>query len=322
MIINFGSSCNKFVFGLLRFFKHDNSFLRYLSFYVLSKLLSEDYIKYNNQFFFGVLYLLADKNEIIRKQSLSVFKHILMMYSNKTNIINYIIECIFVLNNFYNFKLSKHLIHIGNIFHIHNKIDRYKIYSYLLENLSNSEKFSLQQKLINEYLIQYVYNYDNYYFEEDDDIRNENSKLKKKTILPLNDEDNEGSVLLDVLNILSCKLMKIKIKKDFAPKLEEKNKISRIKNVENSVKVLNDLNEKFLKKTPLTNIIIFKNDLYYKDSIEELINETHIRNEIIIDFQNFIYSGDISSRTVQCCFSIVDKTNRCTLMDQERPQVG
>ncbi|ETW60720.1 hypothetical protein PFMC_03420 [Plasmodium falciparum CAMP/Malaysia] len=333
MIINFGSSCNKFVFVLLRFFKHDNSFLRYLSFYVLSKLLSEDYIKYNNQFFFGVLYLLADKNEIIRKQSLSVFKHILMMYSNKTNIINYIIECIFVLNNFYNFKLSKHLIHIGNIFHIHNKIDRYKIYSYLLENLSNSEKFSLQQKLINEYLIQYVYNYDNYYFEEDDDIRNENSKLKKKTILPLNDEDNEGSVLLDVLNILSCKLMKIKIKKDFAPKLEEKNKNIRIKNVENSVKVLNDLMKNILKKNTLPILlslrtIMFKTKSFffkyinnliiylcidYKDSIEELINETHIRNEIIIDFQNFIYVDSILLHAEQYNHLFFDKNKNINI---------
>ncbi|SOV15902.1 conserved Plasmodium protein, unknown function [Plasmodium gaboni] len=332
MIINFGSSCNKFVFVLLRFFKHDNSFLRYLSFYVLSKLLSEDYIKYNNQFFFGVLYLLADKNEIIRKQSLSVFKHILMMYSNKNNIINYIIECIFVLNNFYNFKLSKHLIHIGNIFHINNNIDRYKIYSYLLENLSNSEKFSLQQKLINEYLIQYVYNYDNYYFEEDD-IINEKNKIKNKTILPLNDEDNEGSVLLDVLNILSCKLMKIKIKKDFAPKLEEKNKNIRIKNVENSVKVLNDLMKNILKKNTLPILlslrtIMFKTKSFffkyinnliiylcidYKDSIDELINETHLRNEIIIDFQNFIYIDSILLHAEQYNHLLFDKNKNINI---------
>ncbi|CRG96408.1 conserved Plasmodium protein, unknown function [Plasmodium gallinaceum] len=313
MVINFGSSCNKFVFILLRFFKHENSFIRYLSFYIISKLISEDYIKFNNQFFFAFLYLLADKNELIRKQSLSVFKHILLIY-NKTNLINYIIEFIFVLNNFYNFKLSKHLSNIGNSFEIKNKEDRYTIYCFLLENLTNSEKFSLQQKLINEYLIQYVYNYDNYYFSDD----NLNEKKNLKSILPLNDEDNEGSVLQDVLNMLCSKLMKIKIKKDFA-KLEEKNRNLKIKNVENSVKVLHDLMKNILKKNTLpillslraimlksksfffkyiNNLVIYL-CLDYKDSLDDLIPETHVKNEITSDLQNFIYVDLIQLHTEQ-----------------------
>ncbi|CRH00229.1 conserved Plasmodium protein, unknown function [Plasmodium relictum] len=313
MVINFGSSCNKFVLILLRFFKHENSFIRYLSFYIISKLISEDYVKFNNQFFFAFLYLLADKNELIRKQSLSVFKHILLIY-NKTNLINYIIEFIFVLNNFYNFKLGKHLSNIANSFEIKNKEDRYTIYRFLLENLTNSEKFSLQQKLINEYLIQYVYNYDNYYFSDE----NLNEKKNIKSILPLNDEDNEGSVLQDVLNILCSKLMKIKIKKDFA-KLEEKNKNLKIKNVENSVKVLHDLMKNILKKNTLpillslraimlksksfffkyiNNLVIYL-CLDYKDSLEDLISETHVKNEIISDMQNFIYVDLIQLHTEQ-----------------------
>ncbi|EAA22533.1 hypothetical protein [Plasmodium yoelii yoelii] len=316
MIKNFGSSCNKFVFNLLRFFKHENSFIRYLSFYMLSKLISEDYVKFNNQFFFGFLYLLADKNEIIRKQSLSVFKHIVLIY-NKSNLINYMIDFIFVLNNFYSIKLSKHLIHIGNHFEIKNPEDRYKIYCLLIENLTNSEKFSFQQKLINEYLIQYVYDYDNYYFSDehakekkgDDGI---NTRAKHNNIIPINDEGNEGSVLKDVLLILSSRLMKIKIKKDFA-KLEEKNKNIKIKNVESSVKVLNDLMKNILKKNTLpillslraimlkTKSFFFKyiNNLIiylcidYKDSLEELILEAHTRNEIFSDIQHFVYTDNL-----------------------------
>ncbi|SCN12874.1 condensin-2 complex subunit D3, putative [Plasmodium malariae] len=314
MVINFGSSCNKFVFILLRFFKHENSFIRYLSFYMLSKLISEDYVKFNNQFFFGFLYLLADKNEVIRKQSLSVYKHILLMY-NKTNLINHIIEFIFVLNNFFNFKLSKHLSNIGNSFEIKNEQDRHMIYSLILENLKNSEKFSLQQKLINEYLIQYVYNYDNYYFSEDNLNEKRNNK---RSVIPLNNEDNESAVLLDVLNILSSKLMKIKIKKDFA-KLEEKNKNMKIKNVENSVKVLNDLMKNILKKNTLPILLslrsimlkdksfFFKymNDLIiylcldFKDSLDDLIPDIHVKNEIQNDCQNFVHVDAIHLHTEQ-----------------------
>ncbi|SBS91765.1 conserved Plasmodium protein, unknown function [Plasmodium ovale curtisi] len=317
MIINFGSSCNKFVFILLRFFKHENSFIRYLSFYTLSKLISEDYVKFSNQFFFGFLYLLADKNEMIRKHSLSVFKHILLIY-NKTNLINYIIEFIFVLNNFYNFKMSKHLIHIGNHFEIKNREDRHIIYSFLLQNLTNSEKFSLQQKLINDYLIQYVYNYDNYYFS--DDNLNE-KKNNKGNIIPLNDEENEGCVLLDVLHILCSRLMKIKIKKDFA-KLEEKNKNIKIKNVENSVKVLNDLMKNILKKNTLpillslrmimlktksfffkyvNNLIIYL-CLDYRDSLDDLIPEAHVKNEILNDCHSFLYVDVIHTYSDQTDF--------------------
>ncbi|CXI41526.1 conserved Plasmodium protein, unknown function [Plasmodium berghei] len=318
MIKNFGSSCNKFVFNLLRFFKHENSFIRYLSFYMLSKLISEDYVKFNNQFFFGFLYLLADKNEIIRKQSLSVFKHIVLIY-NKSNLINYMIDFIFVLNNFYSIKLSKHLIHIGNHFEIKNSEDRYKIYCLLIENLTNSEKFSFQQKLINEYLIQYVYDYDNYYFSDEHAKEKKgdhgiNTRIKHNNIIPINDEGNEGSVLKDVLLILSSRLMKIKIKKDFA-KLEEKNKNIKIKNVESSVKVLNDLMKNILKKNTLpillslraimlkTKSFFFKyiNNLIiylcidYKDSLEELIFEAHTRNEIFSDIQHFVYTDIIHS---------------------------
>ncbi|SBT36079.1 conserved Plasmodium protein, unknown function [Plasmodium ovale wallikeri] len=317
MIINFGSSCNKFVFILLRFFKHENSFIRYLSFYTLSKLISEDYVKFSNQFFFGFLYLLADKNEMIRKHSLSVFKHILLIY-NKTNLINYIIEFIFVLNNFYNFKMSKHLTHIGNHFEIKNREDRHIIYSFLLQNLTNSEKFSLQQKLINDYLIQYVYNYDNYYFSDD----NFNEKKNNKgNIIPLNDEENEGCVLLDVLHILCSRLMKIKIKKDFA-KLEEKNKNIKIKNVENSVKVLNDLMKNILKKNTLpillslrmimlktksfffkyvNNLIIYL-CLDYRDSLDDLIPEAHVKNEILSDCHSFLYVDVIHTYSDQTDF--------------------
>ncbi|KJP90247.1 hypothetical protein AK88_00095 [Plasmodium fragile] len=315
MIINFGSSCNKFVYILLRFFKHENSFIRYLSFYMISKLISEDYVKFSNHFFFAFLYLLADKNETIQKQSLSVFKHILLIY-NKANLINYIIEFIFVLNNFYHFKLSKHLANIGNSYEIKDKKDRYIIYHFLLENLNNSEKFSLQQKLINDYLIQYVYNYDNFYFCEED--INEHKNGKKRNVIPLNDEDNEGAVLQDVLNILSSKLMKIKIKKDFT-KLEEKNKNHKFKNVENSVKVLNDLMKNILKKNTLpillslraimlkaksffykhiNNLIIYL-CLDYRDALEDLIPEMHVRNEVANDLQNFIYVDLIQMHTDQ-----------------------
>ncbi|EUD67202.1 condensin-2 complex subunit D3 [Plasmodium inui San Antonio 1] len=315
MIINFGSSCNKFVYLLLRFFKHENSFIRYLSFYMISKLISEDYIKFSNHFFFAFLYLLADKNETIQKQSLSVFKHILLIY-NKANLINYIIEFIFVLNNFYHFKMSKHLANIGNSYEIKEKKDRYTIYHFLLENLNNSEKFSLQQKLINDYLIQYVYNYDNFYFCEED--INEKKNGNKRNVIPLNDEDNEGAVLQDVLNILSSKLMKIKIKKDFT-KLEEKNKNLKLKNVENSVKVLNDLMKNILKKNTLpillslraimlkaksffykhiNNLIIYL-CLDYRDSLEDLIPEVHVRNELANDLQNFTYVDLIQLHTDQ-----------------------
>ncbi|ANQ08325.1 Uncharacterized protein PCOAH_00026950 [Plasmodium coatneyi] len=315
MIINFGSSCNKFVYILLRFFKHENSFIRYLSFYMISKLISEDYIKFSNHFFFAFLYLLADKNETIQKQSLSVFKHILLIY-NKANLINYIIEFIFVLNNFYQFKLSKHLANMGNSYEIKDKKDRYIIYHFLLENLNNSEKFSLQQKLINDYLIQYVYNYDNFYFCEED--MNEKKNGNRRNVIPLNDEDNEGAVLQDVLNILSSKLMKIKIKKDFT-KLEEKNKNLKFKNVENSVKVLNDLMKNILKKNTLpillslraimlkaksffykhiNNLIIYL-CLDYRDALDDLIPEVHVRNELANDLQNFIYLDLIQLHTDQ-----------------------
>ncbi|CAA9988382.1 conserved Plasmodium protein, unknown function [Plasmodium knowlesi strain H] len=315
MIINFGSSCNKFVYILLRFFKHENSFIRYLSFYMISKLISEDYIKFSNHFFFAFLYLLADKNETIQKQSLSVFKHILLIY-NKANLINYIIEFIFVLNNFYQFKLSKHLANMANSYEIKDKKDRYIIYHFLLENLNNSEKFSLQQKLINDYLIQYVYNYDNFYFCEED--VNEKKNGNRRNVIPLNDDDNEGAVLQDVLNILSSKLMKIKIKKDFT-KLEEKNKNLKFKNVENSVKVLNDLMKNILKKNTLpillslraimlkaksffykniNNLIIYL-CLDYRDSLDDLIPEVHVRNEIANDLQNFIYVDLIQLHTDQ-----------------------
>ncbi|CAG9477115.1 unnamed protein product [Plasmodium vivax] len=315
MIINFGSSCNKFVYILLRFFKHENSFIRYLSFYMISKLISEDYIKFSNHFFFAFLYLLADKNETIQKQSLSVFKHILLIY-NKANLINYIIEFIFVLNNFYHFKLSKHLANIGNSYEIKDKKDRYTIYNFLLENLNNSEKFSLQQKLINDYLIQYVYNYDNFYFCEED--MNEKKNGNKRNVIPLNDEDSEGAVLQDVLNILSSKLMKIKIKKDFT-KLEEKNKNLKFKNVENSVKVLNDLMKNILKKNTLpillslraimlkaksffykhiNNLIIYL-CMDYRDALDDLIPELHVKNELANDLQNFTYVDLIQLHTDQ-----------------------
>ncbi|KOB64041.1 hypothetical protein PFHG_05451 [Plasmodium falciparum HB3] len=127
--------------------------------------------------------------------------------------------------------------------------------------------------------------------------------------------------------------MKIKIKKDFAPKLEEKNKNIRIKNVENSVKVLNDLMKNILKKNTLPILlslrtIMFKTKSFffkyinnliiylcidYKDSIEELINETHIRNEIIIDFQNFIYVDSILLHAEQYNHLFFDKNKNINI---------
>ncbi|GFR84018.1 condensin-2 complex subunit D3-like, partial [Elysia marginata] len=189
LTVRYTTVVDRYATNIAACLKDPSALIRKNTLTILTRLLQEEYVKWKGVLFFRYITTLLDEVEEIRTLAQFCMEHLLLK-KHPNMFFNPFVECIFHFNNYQDhttYNKFKQTDREKSMFTLEGKAhasQRMQMYTFMLENMTDEQRFKVAAKLNKEILAAVV-----------------------DKIIPLN---KEGSALLqDTLAVLSCKEIKL-----------------------------------------------------------------------------------------------------------------
>jgi hypothetical protein len=191
LCVMYTSLVDRFVPMLTNCLNADHELLRKHAAMVLSHLLSEDFIKFKGSIQHRFLFALADPSDYVRDFVEAVFERILLHRILVPS--TCFVDAIAALNGWMAHPMYQGAKGNQNFCLAHDPERRRRVYVFLLNLMSNEQKFATQASIVTNLLATFA--------DDQDDA----TSVK----LPTSYDDPAGKVLCDCFNLLACKEIKV-----------------------------------------------------------------------------------------------------------------